>query len=101
MKIPLIDLHPVTQNCEIVVSVGDAFDSNCSGIVTIVIMNGNGVGQNIILAKEVNDLTHTMQTIFFEDTPRIIGIFPVLATLVLESGETKNDQTEFIELCEP
>lgn len=101
MKLPLIDLHPVTRNCQIFVSVGEAFDSKCSGILTLVVMNGNGVGRNIILSKKVNNLTGTMQTIFFEDTPRITGIFPVLATLVLESGEAKSDQTEFIELCEP
>ncbi|GAB2613477.1 hypothetical protein [Belliella aquatica] len=99
MRIPLVDLHPVTQECQIVVSVGEVFDSNCSGIITIMIINANGLGNNIIQSKEVGNLTHATKTVLFEETPKINGIFPVVATLVLESNESKSDQTEFIEFC--
>src|SRR5690554_1564388 len=99
MKFPLIDLHPVTTDCIITVSVGEALDTSCSGFVTIIIINGVGHGENIVLTKEVHNLTHKTQKIQFENTPRISGIYPVLATIVLDSDESKSDQTEYIKLC--
>ena len=100
MKIPLVDLHPVTSDCNITVSVGEAFDSGCSGHVTIIIINGKGHGNNMVLRKEVNNLTHETQKVQFENTLKIKGIYPVVATIFLDSEESKSDQTEYIKLCE-
>ncbi len=100
MKIPLVELHQLTSVCNNTVTVGEASDSKCSGFLTILIINGKGNGENMVLKKEVSELTHETQRIQFEKTPKTGGIFPVIATLMLESSESKTDQTEHIRLCQ-
>jgi hypothetical protein len=98
-KMPLLDLHPIVQDCKIIVSVGEATDSKCSGVITIVIVGAIGTNPKI-LTKDVKDLGRTIQVVSFEDTPNTGKIHPVISTLVLESGESRKDN-EMIKFCSP
>lgn len=96
-KFPLLDLQPVLQDCKIVVAVGEATDSNSKGFLTVIIVDTEP-GSNTILTKDVSNLGRTIQNIAFNDIPQTGKIHPVIATLILETGEIKKDD-EIIKLC--
>lgn len=95
---PIVDLHKTLTDCHIVASVAEASASNTSGKLTVVIAEGNGPNDHLILVKDVTNLNQTLQQIVFSETPKTGKIHVVKATLVLASGESKMDE-EIIKLC--
>jgi len=96
MKHLLVNLYSTLKNQNIVVSVGESSNSNCSGKLTVVIADTNG-GQSTVLTKDVNNLGSTCQEISFSGFPVTGKLHPVVATLALESGQSKIDE-EMIQL---
>lgn len=87
-KYPLVDLLPELNNGKINVECGEASGSNCSGTVSVIIPQN---GKPATMTREVNNLNRSLQTIVFDEFKPDGKIYPVVATLTLDSGESKTD----------
>ena len=96
-KYPILDLHSSLKECKIFVSVGEASNSKCSGKLTVVISDVNNGEPNTIV-KNLSELGYPLKEILIDETPKTGKIHPVIATLVLDTGENKTDN-EIIEMC--
>lgn len=97
-KYPMLDLHYLVKDCKIYLSVGEASNSNCSGTLTVIITGVNS-GNTAIIKRDLTNIGYPPLEVLLDETPRTGKIHPVIATLVLDSGETKVDD-ELIQLCE-
>ena len=95
---PIIDLQQKTRDCNILVSVGEASDSSVSGKLIVIIAEGNGKGDHLIMDRELSNLSRTLQDIEFQETPKTGKIHVVKATLILQDNISKTDD-EVIKLC--
>jgi hypothetical protein len=94
-KFPILDLHSALKNGKLYVSAGEANNTQCNGTLTIVIADVTN-GKPKVLTRSLTNLGYPLQEILFDDTPVTGKIHPVIATLVIDSGEIKKDD-ELIE----
>ncbi|MCP4459791.1 MAG: hypothetical protein GY816_17470 [Cytophagales bacterium] len=97
--IALCDLHTGLNNCNLVVSVGEATQAppaGTNGTLTITIPNVNGSVWTTTIS--VTGLNQQMQTIVVSGTPQTGNIHLVTALLTIPLGIPKSD-SEVIQLC--
>jgi hypothetical protein len=95
IKRPIVELKDTLKNSNIVVLVGEAGESKCSGTLTVIITDVQN-GQPQTFTSNVTNLSCPLQEILFGGIPTTSKIHTVTATLVLDTKECKYD-TKMIE----